>query len=71
VHVYTGNDPSAPSLANEMSNDLLTFGRTGKPNWVPYSLDSRNIKLFNVPSSMLQASDQSPHNLVYDFWMNS
>ena len=71
VHVYTGNDPSAPSLANEMSNDLLTFGRTGKPNWAPYSLDSRNIKLFNVPSSMLQASDQSPHNLVYDFWMNS
>jgi para-nitrobenzyl esterase len=71
VHVYTGNDPSAPSLAVEMSDELLTFGRTGKPNWASYDLDSRSTKIFNAPSSMLHASDQSSHNSIYEFWMNS
>lgn len=71
VHVYTGNDPSAPPLAKEMSNELLTFGRTGKPNWASYDLDSRSTKIFNAPSSMLHASDQSSHNHIYEFWMNS
>jgi para-nitrobenzyl esterase len=71
VHVYTGNDPSAPALAKEMSSDLLALGRTGKPNWAPYDLDSRTIKIFDVSSSLLHASDQSSHNLIYNFWMNS
>ena len=71
VHVYTGNDPSAPNLAMEISSELLAFGRSGSPTWTPYDLENRTIKIFDVPSSALHASDKSPHNRVYDFWMNS
>ena len=71
VHVYTGNDPSAPSLAKEISSDLLAFGRTGSPSWAPYDLDSRATRVFDVQSTILRANDQSPHNRIYEFWMNS
>lgn len=71
VHVYTGNDPSAPALAVEMSHELLALGRSGKPNWAPYELNSRTVKIFDVPTRVLHANDESPDNLVYDFWMNS
>ena len=71
VHVYTGNDPSAPELALAMSQELLTFGRSGRPNWVPYDLDSRTIKIFNVPQSTSHSADLSPNSEIYDFWMNS
>lgn len=71
VHVYTGNDPSAPPLAKEISSDLLSFGRTGSPSWAPYDLDSRATKIFDVASNILRSNDQSPHNSIYEFWMNS
>ena len=71
VHVYTGNDPSAPSLAKEISSDLLAFGRTGSPSWAPYDLDSRATRVFDVHSTTLRANDQAPHNRIYEFWMNS
>ncbi len=71
VHIYTGNAPAAPTLASEMSNDLLTFGRTGSPNWQPYEMRTRNIKMFDVPWSIANSSHESPDNHVYNFWMNT
>ena len=54
-----------------MSHELLALGRSGKPNWAPYELNSRTVKIFDVPTRVLHANDESPDNLVYDFWMNS
>jgi para-nitrobenzyl esterase len=71
VHVYTGNDPSAPELAKEMSRELIALGNTGRPNWAPYDLINRNVKIFDVPTRVLHANDETPDNLVYNFWMQS
>ena len=70
VHVYTGNDPSAPELAVAMSQDLLDFGRSGLPNWTSYDLDSRTTKIFDVPQRFSHSTDLSTDNAIYDFWMN-
>ena len=70
VHIYTSDDPSNGVLGAEMSRDLLNLGLFGDPNWQPYDLSTRATKIFNMPCSIAQSHEQSPDNLVYDFWMN-
>jgi para-nitrobenzyl esterase len=70
VHVYTSNDPSNGVLGSEMSRDLLNLGQVGDPNWQPYDQAFRATKIFNTPCTIAYSHNQSPDNLVYDFWMN-
>jgi para-nitrobenzyl esterase len=71
VHVYTGDHPSAPELATELSKELFELGRSGSPSWIPYDLDKRTLKIFDVPSSIVNSQNQSADNQVFSFWMNS
>lgn len=71
VHIYTGTDPSRALLATEMSQSLLSLGRSDTPNWTPYEQNKRSTKIFDMPSLVVDSSLASPDNLIYDYWMKT
>ncbi|MBN1379807.1 MAG: carboxylesterase/lipase family protein [Gammaproteobacteria bacterium] len=54
----TGNGKDARKMAEQMSESLIAFARTGNPNhkripkWKPYTLKSRETMVFDNPSSL-------------------
>ena len=55
----TGTSPAAQHMADQMSNALLAFARTGNPShkgiphWKPYRLDKRETLVFNHTSALV------------------
>jgi para-nitrobenzyl esterase len=54
----TGHSAAAQKVADQMSNALLAFARTGNPShrgiptWKPYTLDKRETLIFNEKSAL-------------------
>lgn len=71
VHIYTGNGQTHTSLGVEMSQALLSLGRSSHPNWQPYDQAKRTTKIFDVPSSIVGSDSDSPENILYNFWMTT
>jgi para-nitrobenzyl esterase len=70
AHYHDPKDPVVRRLAQQWSNTVLAFARTGDPNgaglphWPPYSADQREVMIMDAESRI----EQDPDNQLRKRW---